>query len=316
LLPGLKSGNSPVQSARFAVHPASQRQPSPQARPGPCCEFDLRNRQPQDVPGSVHVPVQAQPTVRAVMPPLVQLFRDQSVTSRTHLRRIAWVYGHNLPPGRRRFVLEEGKELPPTNVSRRPCHALVLQHELRADCLVGNQRVSANQGSRCLVMSVGTLVSNLQVQTLELPNGPLPAVASLLLPGKFPLQPLEPLQTAMQVLCVRIPFPIAGSDERLNPQVDTDQLVRFRILRSRNVVAGEASVPLPSPILDGKGLDGALDGTRPLHLDGTDVCDVEPAITQFPPRLVREGKGSVPAGGLELRIASTSEEPLERLVQA
>src|SRR5690606_7921647 len=91
--------------------------------------------------------------------------------------------------------------------------------------------------------------------------------------------------------------------------------VCFRILRSRNVVAGEASVPLTGPILDGKGLDGALDGTRPLHLDGTDVCDMEPAITQFPPRLVREGKGSVPAGGLELWIASTSEEPLKGLVQ-
>src|SRR5690606_36725251 len=35
LLPGLKSRDSPVQSAMFAVHPASQRQPPPHARPGP-----------------------------------------------------------------------------------------------------------------------------------------------------------------------------------------------------------------------------------------------------------------------------------------
>src|SRR5690606_11303931 len=104
------------------------------------------------------------------------------------------------------------------------------------------------------MVGVRTLVGNLEVQTLNLPHRPFPAIASLLLSGQFPLQSPKPLQTAMQILGVRKPLTVAGGDQRLNPEIDTDRLVCFRILRSRNVVAREASVPLNGPILDGKGI--------------------------------------------------------------
>jgi hypothetical protein len=97
------------------------------------------------------------------------------------LRGVGWVDSNDLPPGCRRFILEEGEELSPTNIGCLSGQPSVVEHELRGDIFVYDQGVAPHEGCAGLVVCVSPLVGNLLVKALNAANRFLATLALLVL---------------------------------------------------------------------------------------------------------------------------------------
>src|SRR5690606_3658557 len=137
------------------------------------------------------------------MPPVGDLRWDDVIPTRTVLRGIGWVDSNDLPPGCRRFMLEEGEELTPANIGCFSGQSSVAEHELRGDIFVYDQGVAPHEGCAGLVVGISPLVGNLLVKALDAANRLLAALALLvLLAGQLALESPKLFELGFQVVSV------------------------------------------------------------------------------------------------------------------
>lgn len=213
----------------------------------------------QNVPSSVDITINRNPTVRAVMSSMPQLLRNSFAALVALLACASGVNSHERLSGPFSLIKKSFRELIPscvTNTFGEPA----FHHPLDIQVLNGNQVVRLNNDFRQFMGEVRPAIGNLQMQASQSLLGLQSPLAAFLLPSKrtirateLPFQPAE-LPRGWNAVAVR------GGDERIQSDVDANRGNNRHLAGQRlSVVNQNLGEPPIGAANDSQGLLRALD---------------------------------------------------------
>lgn len=232
-----------------------------------------------------------------------QLNIRQAPTTGACLSGIPRVHSNNLNPSFCRFESEDIDELRPSCIKSgfgkaRPCDSNNVK------ILVCYFAIFADKRKYCFVVEVPPLIGDMLMEFGNFDSCLVPAIASLLATGEFPLGSPE-FDLRLPVELGRINrLPIGNHDEGLEAEINPDRGSKGNEWGNIRQLTTEDTVPTICLSLDGNCLSVATE--RAMHLD-LDVSNVqnEKAVLIYPAtlRILRKGETAKPALPFEPRVS-------------
>lgn len=215
----------------------------------------------ENISGCIHVAVENQSTVRAVMHPHSEGFLDDDAAATAALTRTAWIDFHDFTPSFFRFDAKPMKEVSPPGIIDRfgqhpASQSLDAQFFDTESVVLGNKRLGDEDV--ILTAHVGYVGVFLGQQTHSQAAAVAPSFASTHPAGG----PFNCDACRLHRAWILKRLPVAGCRERRQPKVNADFASRLGQRLCRNVHAGKSHVPVAVTFeFDPHSLGRALDGT-------------------------------------------------------
>lgn len=238
------------------------------------------------------------------MDTLGQVFRDNLVAARTHLRRVVWVNSDTHPTSFRRFVGRVLSQLSPRSIIDTLIHTapVAILHLLNVQVLKGDDLKFVHQASTQFVRKVFAPVGNASVDVLNdslalvIFGCTLGALAQSALRLRQHLLILAKEAGIGKMLASRQGSKVCQTNIYANDLRRWGEWFKFDFTR-------EASIPVAQGIPShSQGLDCTLNGSVEFDLNIADLGQIEPSTVQELEARLRIRKAIVPSPATKARI--------------
>ena len=221
-----------------------------------------------------------------------------------------------------RFAGQYAQELSPGCIADALGQTVIMNHASDVQVFKGDQVVSLDEFSRCLVVEIQPLSSDLQVRFGHQDTGLTPPYRPLDSSGKTLLSFNQQVFTSSKTTWVVDRRAIREDCEGLQPDINADRVTWLTLPWGIAQVTREDSVPFVAIPLQGDGLDLAFNWPVQLDLQSAHILNIEPirkpdaiAISGEGDRIEAVSTSETGVSWLLTRLA-TPEECLECPIQA